>query len=88
MFSVFVRLRMCYGISVNHIYELYSRSRFRMPQIRIGPEYESGGCGRHTCERGSIAVDGRAGGDDGLLLFASLLELFRINLTGDFLPFD
>ena len=44
---------------------------------------------RHTWERGSIAVEGRTGGDEGISPFVSLLlELFRINLIGDFLPFD
>jgi hypothetical protein len=42
--------------------------------------------GRRTCERGSIAVEGR-GGVVEVWLSMSLLELLRINLIGDFFPF-
>ncbi len=38
-----------------------------------------------TWDKGSIAVEGRAGGEDGVSPLASLLELFLVTLIGDFL---
>ena len=52
----------------------------------IGNLYET--CnGRHTCESGSIAVEGRNGGGDGFSPFASFVGVFRIKFIGNFLLF-
>jgi hypothetical protein len=96
--SVFVRFRMCYAQSISKYHSIYVhilyalRSRLQMriaiqrPHAQARAQAQSCRYGRRTCERGSIAVEGRGGVVEAWLL-RSLLELLRINLIGDFFPF-